>query len=151
MDEHAGKRRCRAAPKAVMGYRKEKGSAGAAVHHAVDTLSGGRPQDIGRSSRIDKTIQEAEELTRITRDKYAVKHYFILIEDAIADGANLVLAPDGITGNLIFRSLVFLGSLESHGAVTLGIKDIFIDTSRSQSEEGYLRALKLAEKLARQK
>jgi putative methanogen marker protein 4 len=117
----------------------------------IGIISGGRPQDMGRSVKIDTSIREGEELTRITRDKYTVKHYFILIEDAIADGANLILAPDGITGNLIFRSLVFLGSLESHGAVTLGIKDIFIDTSRSQSEEGYLRALKLAEKLARTK
>lgn len=116
----------------------------------IAILSGGRPQDIGRSSRIDKTIQEAEELTRITRDKYAVKHYFILIEDAIADGANMILAPDGICGNLIFRSLVLLGSIQSQGAVTLGIDEIFIDTSRSQNEEGYLRALKLAEKLAKQ-
>ena len=117
----------------------------------IAILSGGRPQDVGRSIKIDDSIWEAEELTRITRDKYTVKHYFILIEDAVADGANLILAPDGISGNLIFRSLVFLGSLKSHGAVTLGIKEIFIDTSRSQSEDGYLRALKLAEKLAKTK
>jgi putative methanogen marker protein 4 len=115
----------------------------------IAILSGGRPQDKGRSSRIDNCINEAMELTRITRDKYPVKHYFILIEDAVADGANMILAPDGICGNLIFRSLVFIGSVKSHGAVTLGIKEIFIDTSRSQSEEGYLRALKLAEKLAK--
>jgi putative methanogen marker protein 4 len=115
----------------------------------VAILSGGRPQDKGRSSRIDSSIMEAEELTRITRNKYRVKHYFILIEDAVADGANLILAPDGICGNLIFRSLVFIGSIKSHGAVTLGIKEIFIDTSRSQSENGYLRSLKLAEKLVK--
>ncbi len=117
----------------------------------IAILSGGRPQDLGRSSRIDDSINEAIELTRITRDKYPVKHYFILIEDAFADGANMILAPDGISGNLIFRSLVFIGSIKSHGAVTLGIKEIFIDTSRSQSEQGYVRALKLAEKLAKNK
>lgn len=115
----------------------------------IAILSGGRPQDVGRSTKIDDSIREAEELTRIAMDKYMVKHYFILIEDAVADGANLIIAPDGISGNLIFRSLVFLGSIKSHGAVTLGIKEIFVDTSRSQSEDGYLRALKLAEKLAR--
>lgn len=115
----------------------------------VAILSGGRPQDRGRSSRIDSSIQEAEQLTMITKDKYRVKHYFILIEDAVSDGANLILAPDGICGNLIFRSLVLMGSIKSHGAVTLGIEEIFIDTSRSQSEEGYLRALELAEKLAK--
>ncbi|MDP3066517.1 MAG: methanogenesis marker protein Mmp4/MtxX [Methanobacteriaceae archaeon] len=110
----------------------------------IGILSGGRPQDRGRSTRIDDSLDEAEELTRITMDKYPVKHYFILIEDALADGANLIMAPDGICGNLIFRSLVFLGSGKSYGAITLGIKEIFIDTSRSQNKEGYIRALKLA-------
>jgi putative methanogen marker protein 4 len=119
------------------------------IEPKVAILSGGRPQDKGRSSRIDSSIEDAEELTMITRNKYRVKHYFILIEDAVSDGANLIMAPDGICGNLIFRSLVFLGSVKSHGAVTLGIKGIFIDTSRSQNEEGYLRALKLAEKLVK--
>jgi putative methanogen marker protein 4 len=113
----------------------------------IAIISGGRFQDIGRSQKIDDSIHEAEELTRITRDKYTVKHYFILIEDAVAQGSNLILAPDGICGNLIFRSLVFLGSIKSHGAVNLGIKEILIDTSRNQTEEGYLRALKLAKKL----
>jgi putative methanogen marker protein 4 len=114
----------------------------------IAILSGGRLQDVGRSQKIDDSIREAEELTRITRDKYTVKHYFILIEDAVAQGSNLILAPDGICGNLIFRSLVFLGSIKSHGAVNLGIKEILIDTSRTQTEKGYLRALKLAKKLA---
>jgi len=114
----------------------------------IAILSGGRPQDVGRSSKIDGSIREAEELTMITKDKYWVKHYFILIEDAVSDGANLILAPDGICGNLIFRSLVLIGSIKSHGAVTLGIKEIFIDTSRSQNEEGYIRSLELAKKLA---
>lgn len=117
----------------------------------IAVISGGRPQDMGRSPQIDKSIMEGEELTRITRDKYEVKHYFALIEDAVADGANMILAPDGICGNLIFRSLVLLGFVKSHGAVALGIDEIFIDTSRSQSEEGYLCALKLAEKLVRTK
>jgi putative methanogen marker protein 4 len=110
----------------------------------IGLLSGGRPQDRGRSPKIDVSLDEAEELTRITMDKYPVKHYFILIEDALADGANLILAPDGICGNLIFRSLVLVGSGKSFGAVTLGIDEIFIDTSRSQNKEGYIRALELA-------
>jgi putative methanogen marker protein 4 len=110
----------------------------------IGILSGGRPQDRGRSRKIDVSITEAEALTRITMDKYPVKHYFILIEEALADGANLILAPDGICGNLIFRSLVLVGSGKSFGAVTMGIDEIFIDTSRSQNKEGYVRALELA-------
>ena len=113
----------------------------------IAILSGGRSQDVGRSQKIDNSIRDAEELTRIIRDKYTVKHYFILIEDAVAQGSNLILAPDGICGNLIFRCLVFLGSIKSHGAINLGIKEILIDTSRNQTEAGYLRAVNLAKKL----
>jgi putative methanogen marker protein 4 len=117
----------------------------------IGILSGGRPQDIGRSPKIDTSIEEGTKLEKIIKNKYFVKHYFILIEDAIKDNANLILAPDGISGNLIFRTLVFLGSGKSHGAVTLGIDEIFVDTSRSQSVEGYKRALEFSYYLARLK
>ncbi|HIH62108.1 MAG TPA: methyltransferase, partial [Methanobacteriales archaeon] len=66
-------------------------------------------------------------------------------------GRNLILAPDGITGNLIFRSLVLIGSARSHGAITLGIDPIFIDTSRAQTVKGYERALRFAYKLVNMK
>jgi len=118
---------------------------------SIAVISGGRPQDIGRAPQIDKSIKEAEKLTSMIKDKYDIKHYYILIEDAIKDKRNLILAPDGITGNLIFRSLVLIGSAKSHGAITLGIDPIFIDTSRAQTIEGYERALKFAYKLARMK
>jgi putative methanogen marker protein 4 len=114
----------------------------------IGILSGGRPQDIGRSPKIDNSIEEGATLTEIIKDKYFVKHYFILIEDAIENNVNFILAPDGISGNLIFRTLVFLGSGKSYGAVTLGIDEIFLDTSRSQSVEGYKRALEFAYYLA---
>jgi putative methanogen marker protein 4 len=118
----------------------------------IGILSGGRAQDKGRSKKIDASIDEGELLTSILRDKYSedfsVKHYYILIEDAVLDGANLIIPPDGISGNLIFRSLAFLGGAKTHGAVTLGINEIFIDTSRSQDVEGYKRALEFAHYLA---
>lgn len=110
----------------------------------VAILSGGRVQDVGRSQKIDNSIWQGKLLTRITRDKYPVQHHYILIEEAIADNANLILAPEGISGNLIFRSLVLTGCAISHGAITLGINQILIDTSRSQDVEGYVRALKFA-------
>jgi putative methanogen marker protein 4 len=114
----------------------------------IGIISGGRAQDVGRSRKIDDSIAQGELLAQITSNKYSIKHYFILIEDALADGANFILAPDGITGNLIFRSLVFLGSVKSHGAITLGINEILIDTSRSLDVGGYTRALKFAKYLA---
>jgi len=117
----------------------------------IGVLSGGRSQDVGRSPQIDKSIQNGENLTSIIKHKYSVKHYYILIENAIKDKCNLILAPDGISGNLIFRSLVLVGSGKSYGAVTLGIDQILIDTSRAQSVEGYIRALNFAHYLAKLK
>lgn len=113
----------------------------------IAILSSGRAQDVGRSQKIDKSIGEGELITEITRNKYPVKHHHILIEEAIHDKSNFILAPDGITGNLIFRSLVLSGCGESHGAVTLGMDVILIDTSRSLTVEGYTRALKFAKYL----
>lgn len=117
----------------------------------IGVISGGRSQDVGRSPQIDKSIIDGEKLTSIIKHKYSVKHYYILIENAIKDKCNLILAPDGISGNLIFRSLVLVGSGKSHGAVTLGIDQILIDTSRAQSVEGYIRALNFAHYLAKLK
>jgi putative methanogen marker protein 4 len=112
-------------------------------------LSGGRPQDYGRSTKIDDSLNDGELLTSlINKESIDAKHYFILIEDAIREGANLIIAPDGICGNLIFRTLVLLGDGKSHGAVTLGMKEIYVDTSRSQDVEGYKNALKFAYYLA---
>jgi putative methanogen marker protein 4 len=118
----------------------------------IGILSGGRPQDKGRSEKIDESIEGGEFLTSVLAEKMIdVKHYFILLEDAIADGANLIIAPDGISGNLIFRTLVLLGEGQGHGAITLGMDEIYIDTSRSQDSEGYKRALNFAYYLGNQK
>lgn len=118
------------------------------INPKIAILSGGRAQDAGRSKKIDRSLARGKLLTRITRDKYPVQHHYILIEEAITDNANFILAPDGISGNLIFRSLVLTGCAKSHGAITLGIDEIFLDTSRSLDVEGYIRALKFAKHLA---
>ena len=79
---------------------------------------------------------------------FEVKNHYILIEKAIKDKCNVIIAPDGIIGNIIFRTLVLVNSWPSCGAVTFGINSIYIDTSRDQNINGYLRSLKLAYKLA---
>lgn len=136
----------------------------------IAILAGGRKEDFGRDQKIDKTLKDSEKLTIIlnkeikkilledsnnyleeNRDfnkEYSIKNYYILIEKAVRDNNNIIIAPDGISGNLIFRTLVLLNSYNSYGAIALGFNKIFIDTSRDQSKDGYLRALKLAYKLA---
>ena len=51
-------------------------------------------------------------------------------------------------GNIIFRTLVLVNLWPSCGAVTFGIDSVYIDTSRDQNVDGYLRSLKLAYNLA---
>ena len=134
----------------------------------IAILAAGRKDDFGRTLGIDKNLKESEDLCeRITQKlndldafdndsddesrHFEVKNYYILIEKAIKEGNNIILAPDGVTGNIIFRTLVLLNSWPSNGAVTLGIDEIFVDTSRDQSVEGYLRSIKLAYDLAKAK
>lgn len=117
----------------------------------IALISGGRKNDRGRSSKIDKTIDECEEIEKQLQNKYDIKHYYILIEEAIKDHANIIIAPDGITGNLIFRSLVLVAGIKSNGALTLKQPNLFIDTSRSQSKEGYINSIKLMQKIIEKK
>ncbi|MCD7781828.1 MAG: methanogenesis marker protein Mmp4/MtxX [Methanosphaera sp.] len=109
----------------------------------IALISGGRKQDKGRSPKIDKSIDECEEVVHELEDDMDIKHYYILIEEAIRDHRNIIVAPDGITGNIIFRSLVLVGGVKSYGAITLKHDKLFIDTSRSQSVEGYSNSIRL--------
>ncbi|WP_407380420.1 methanogenesis marker protein Mmp4/MtxX [Methanobrevibacter sp.] len=116
----------------------------------IAVMASGRKGDYGRSEEISRSIDESEQLTQLIKENtdFEVKNHYILIEKAIADNCNVIIAPNGIIGNIIFRSLVLVNSWPSCGAVTFGINEIYIDTSRDQNTRGYLRSLKLAYKLA---
>ncbi len=116
----------------------------------IAVLADGRKGDYGRSEKISQSIDDSEELTKLIKENtdFEVKNYYILIEQAIADKCNVIVAPDGIIGNIIFRTLILVNSWPSYGAVTFGIDGVYIDTSRDQSVEGYLRSLIFAYKLA---
>ncbi len=134
----------------------------------IAILAEGRKDDLGRSERIDKSLKSSEDLYEKLIDSfdglenfdndsedisrnYSIKNYYILLEQAIEDGFNIILADDGIFGNIMFRTLVLLDKWPSYGAVTLGIDEIYIDTSRDQTVEGYKRSLELAYNLAKLK
>ena len=53
-------------------------------------------------------------------------------EDAVSD-AGVIIAPDGISGNLTFRTLALLGNGNGHGAPVINIPDIYVDSSRASS------------------
>lgn len=117
----------------------------------IALISGGRKNDKGRSPKIDQSIDECEEIVKKLEDKYNIKHYYILIEEAIKEHANIIVAPDGITGNIIFRSLVLVAGIKSNGALTLNQPTLFIDTSRSQNTQGYVNSINLMKKLVEKK
>jgi putative methanogen marker protein 4 len=113
----------------------------------ISILSGGRVDDIGRDHRVDETINNATEIVKIFRDKYEllkINHNQILIESAVKGNANLIIAPDGISGNLIYRTLVHLGGGKAYGAIYMGINNVVIDTSRVGSESEIYGALIIA-------
>ena len=62
------------------------------------------------------------------------------------DARVTIIAPDGISGNLIFRTLLHLGGGHSHGAFYLGsnFPGPVMDTSRVGSAEEYTGAVVLA-------
>ncbi|WP_407376210.1 methanogenesis marker protein Mmp4/MtxX [Methanobrevibacter sp.] len=117
----------------------------------IAVLADGRKGDYGRSKTISKSIEDSEKLTELIKQNtdFEVENYYILIEQALNDRCNVIIAPNGIIGNIIFRTLVLVNSWPSCGAVTFGIDGIYIDTSRDQTKEGYLRSLILAHNLAK--
>ena len=117
------------------------------INPKIAILSGGRKEDFGRDPRVDKTLGEGEFLSSIIKERGLasdVKHYGILIEDAINEQATFILAPDGICGNLIFRTLEFLGGGKGIGAIYADLipEKIFIDVSRTMVD--YVDSISLA-------
>jgi putative methanogen marker protein 4 len=106
----------------------------------VGVLSGGRLGDIGRHPLVDASMANAELVARLGD----ATHCEILIEDAL-ETCGLIIAPDGISGNLVFRTLTFLGGGYAHGAPVVNISRIFVDSSRASPN--YTNALLLAASL----
>ena len=107
----------------------------------VGVLSGGRRGDTGRHPKVDASMADAEQVALLGDATYCE----ILIEDAV-ETCGLIIAPDGISGNLIFRTLVFLGCGQAHGAPVVNISRIFVDSSRASPN--YANALLLAASLS---
>jgi putative methanogen marker protein 4 len=119
------------------------------VEPSVGVISGGRMGDLGRDREVDRTLAEGDFIAnRLQEINIRARHYTILIEDAIKE-SNFILAPDGITGNLMFRSLVFLGGGDGIGAPVLMDDYVFVDTSRAGGH--YTFAIMLASALAKNK
>jgi predicted methyltransferase MtxX (methanogen marker protein 4) len=94
--------------------------------------------------------KEAAEIVRIVTEekKLHVVDYKLDLEEAF-EHSNFIIAPNGITGNLIFRALTFLGGGDGLGAPILMDRHVFVDTSRSAGH--YTKAIMVASALSKRK
>ena len=114
----------------------------------IAVMSGGRSDDYGRCKGVDKSIDDADELVeKLVSAGYDAYNSQILIENAVED-ADIVIAPNGIDGNLIFRTLHFLGGAKALGAPVVNIDKVYVDTSRVKID--YSDSIALAMKLTRE-
>jgi putative methanogen marker protein 4 len=93
-------------------------------------LSGGRMEDRGRCERVDRSLAEGELIAERARETgLEAKHKGILIESCLGD--DIVIAPEGVSGNLLFRTLLLLCKAQSYGAPVL-MDRVFVDSSRAR-------------------
>jgi putative methanogen marker protein 4 len=112
----------------------------------VGVLSGGRSNDIGRHAMVDRSILDAQEVVRQGKQMgLDIEDCQILIEEALKT-CNIIIAPDGISGNLIFRTMHLVDSGRSMGAPVINLEKVFIDTSRAKAS--YVDSIALASALA---
>ena len=103
---------------------------GLGVSPRVAVLSGGRMEDKGRSERVDRSLAEGELIGAQAREAGVdTAHKGILIE--ACKGDDIIIAPEGISGNLIFRTLLLLCGADSYGAPVL-MQKVFVDSSRAR-------------------
>lgn len=100
----------------------------------VGVLSKGRVEDASRGRDIKRSLGEGEHIVkRLAAMGIPAKHFYILLEDSVRE-TDLVVAPDGVTGNLIFRSLHFVGGGRAYGAPVVNLPEVFVDTSRAKTD-----------------
>ena len=111
----------------------------------IAIMSGGRCEDVGRCRAVDRSIESARSIAkRLVDEGYDAYHAQILIENAVKE-ADIVIAPEGITGNIIFRTMHMVGGAKALGAPVVNTEKVFIDTSRAKTD--YRDSIALAMRL----
>ncbi|MCL2862777.1 MAG: hypothetical protein FWE54_01570 [Methanimicrococcus sp.] len=85
----------------------------------IGVISGGRKGDVGRNATVDKTIQDADAVTKIlAQEQMPSENYTILIEDAVKE-ANFLICPDSLSGEMILKTAAGVGEGREIGNVLL--------------------------------
>ena len=115
---------------------------------SIGVLSLSRADDHDRNQAIATSLKAGESLTaELVEQGHHAVHYDIRIEKAAAH-CDLLVTPDGTHGNLIFRTLHYLGKLPAWGAPALGLWPdvVFVDSSRAR--ESFENPVRTAARLA---
>jgi predicted methyltransferase MtxX (methanogen marker protein 4) len=102
----------------------------------VMVMSKGRPEDGDRARWIARSLEEARGLVaRAARAGIRADVADILVERALGR-CNVLVAPDGVTGNLTFRLLHYVGGHDAWGALALHLMPglVYVDTSRDKRD-----------------
>ena len=100
----------------------------------IGILSRGRLEDKNRGYEIKTSLEDGDRMAEVLAGEgHDSKHFSILVEDAVRE-SELVVAPDGVAGNLMFRTLHFVGGRKAYGAPVVNIPKVFVDTSRAKSD-----------------
>jgi putative methanogen marker protein 4 len=100
----------------------------------IGILSKGRLEDKNRGCEIKASIEDGDRMAEVlAAEGHKSKHFQILVEDGVRE-SELIVAPDGVAGNLMFRTLHFVGGRNAYGAPVVNIPKVFIDTSRAKSD-----------------
>ena len=85
------------------------------INLSFGVLGGDFSEDKGHNVILDNTIEDAEKLVELLREKgHHATYYAHRIENAI-DNSNFIIPINGIFGNLIYRLLFYHGKAEELG------------------------------------
>ncbi|MBN1198256.1 MAG: hypothetical protein JXA23_02810 [Bacteroidales bacterium] len=112
----------------------------------IGVTSGARPEDMAPIPYIIENYNDANRLVALLQDEFPIKHYNIDIDKAVADGCSILVFANGMVGNHVLRSLVFLGQIRIYGGINAGIDPLVVESFRSSS--GFYEYLEFANALA---
>ncbi|MBN1198551.1 MAG: hypothetical protein JXA23_04295 [Bacteroidales bacterium] len=112
----------------------------------VGVTSGARPDECGPIPYLAETYADAEKIVSLLSPEMPIKHYYVDIEKAMADACTILVFANGMVGNHVLRSLVFLGKVKIYGGIISGIDQLVIESFKSSS--GFYEYLEFANALA---
>jgi predicted methyltransferase MtxX (methanogen marker protein 4) len=112
----------------------------------VGVTSGARPEEVGPIPYLAESFAEAEEIVARLGADLPIRHYYVDVDQAIADRCSILVMANGMVGNQVLRALVFLGQVRIYGGIVGGIAPLVEESFRNSA--GFFGYLEFANALA---